>query len=78
MKLDKSGNTRNNESEKGAAMIMALLVSFLLITASAGLLLESSMNAANVTDAIAENASALSVAVSMVLSTEGVALQSAM
>jgi len=54
MKLDKSGNTRNNESEKGAAMIMALLVSFLLITASAGLLLESSMNAANVTDAIAE------------------------
>jgi len=33
---------------------------------------------AMVTDAIAENASALSVAVSMVLSTEGVALQSAM
>src|SRR5688572_3482637 len=45
---------RNRENEKGAAMIMALLISFLLLTASAGLLLESSMNAANVTDAVAE------------------------
>ena len=54
MKLDKQEKTRNRENEKGAAMIMALLVSFLLLTASAGLLLESSMNAANVTDAVAE------------------------
>jgi Tfp pilus assembly protein PilX len=46
--------TKGKENEKGAAMIMALLVSFLLLTASAGLLLESSMNAANVTDAVAE------------------------
>ena len=37
-----------------------------------------SLSCVMVTDAIAENASALSVAVSMVLSTEGVALQSAM
>src|SRR5215203_79223 len=46
--------TKNRENEKGAAMVMALLVSFLLLVASAGLLLESSMNTANVTDAVAE------------------------
>lgn len=46
--------TRNRQGEKGAAMIMALLVSFLLLVASAGLLLESAMNTQNVTDATAE------------------------
>jgi hypothetical protein len=45
---------KNRESEKGAAMVMVLLVSLLLLTASAGLLLESSMNTANVTDSVAE------------------------
>ncbi len=45
---------KNRENEKGAAMVMVLLVSLLLLTASAGLLLESSMNTANVTDAVAE------------------------
>lgn len=46
--------TKNRESERGAAMVMVLLVSLLLLTASAGLLLESSMNTANVTDSVAE------------------------
>ena len=45
---------KNRDNEKGAAMIMALLVSFLLLVASAGLLMESSMNTNNVTDATAE------------------------
>lgn len=45
---------KDRKGEKGAAMIMALLVSFLLLVASAGLLLEASMNSANVTDAVAE------------------------
>lgn len=54
MKIEMPIKTESRGNEKGAAMIMALLVSFLLLTASAGLLLESSMNAANVTDAVAE------------------------
>ncbi|MEO6589155.1 MAG: hypothetical protein ABIP06_07595, partial [Pyrinomonadaceae bacterium] len=45
---------KDRENEKGAAMIMALLISFLLLVASAGVLLESSMNSANVTDATAD------------------------
>lgn len=49
-----SKKTKNRENEKGAAMVMVLMVSLLLLTASAGLLLESSMNTANVTDAVAE------------------------
>src|SRR5690606_13912244 len=47
-------NTVKNNGERGAAMVMALLVSFLLLVASAGLLLESSTNSMNVTDATAE------------------------
>src|SRR3569623_1486391 len=35
-------------------MVMALMVSFLLLAASAGLLLESSLNTQNVSDATAE------------------------
>ena len=46
--------TKNRENEKGAALVMALMVSFLLLTASIGLILESSMNTQNVTDVIAE------------------------
>jgi len=49
-----SRKIKNRENEKGAAMVMVLLVSLLLLTASAGLLLESSMNTANVTDSVAE------------------------
>jgi hypothetical protein len=45
---------KNRDNEKGAAMVTVLLISFLLLTASAGLLLESSMNTANVTDATGE------------------------
>jgi len=41
-------------SEKGAAMVMVLLVAFLLLVASAGLILEAALNSANVTDATAE------------------------
>src|SRR3982750_308870 len=47
-------NISKRKNERGAAMIMALMVSFLLLIASAGLLLESSMNSQNVTDATAE------------------------
>lgn len=46
------GKARKNE--KGAALVMVLLISLLLLVASAGLLLEVSMNTANVTDATAE------------------------
>ncbi|MEO7659477.1 MAG: hypothetical protein ABIV48_07670, partial [Pyrinomonadaceae bacterium] len=54
MKVKATKHRRNRDNQKGSAMVMALLVSFLLLTASAGLLLESSKNTANVTDAIAE------------------------
>ncbi len=47
-------NRSENMNERGGALVMALLVSFLLLVASAGLLLEASMNTANVTDAVAE------------------------
>ena len=47
-------NIKDRKNEKGAALIMALLIAFLLLVASAGLLLEASMNSANVTDAVAE------------------------
>jgi hypothetical protein len=45
---------KNRENEKGAAMVMALMMSFLLLVGSAGLLLESALNTQNVTDATAE------------------------
>src|SRR4029079_2866513 len=45
---------KNRDNEKGAALVMALLFSFLLLTASAGLILSASMNSANVTDITAE------------------------
>ena len=53
----KTGTTqvvKNRDSERGAAMVMALLISFLLVAASAGVLLSTSMNSSNVTDIVAE------------------------
>ena len=47
-------NKKKRENEKGAAMVMVLLVSFLLLVVSAGLLLETSMNTMNVSDSTAE------------------------
>ena len=44
----------DREGERGAAMVMALLVSFLLLVASGGLLLEATMGSANITDSTAE------------------------
>src|SRR5687768_2271356 len=54
MKKEKALMTKDRKNEKGAAMVMVLMISFLLLVAGAGLLLESSMNSANVTDATAE------------------------
>lgn len=51
---ENSKKRKNREGEKGAAMVMILLVSLLLLTASAGILLEASLNTANVTDSVAE------------------------
>lgn len=45
---------KNRENEKGAAMVMVLLLSTLLLVASGGLLLEVTFNTANVTDSTAE------------------------
>ena len=53
MKKNES-NLKNREGEKGAAIVMVLLVSTLLLVAVTGLLLETSLNTANVTDAVAE------------------------
>ena len=54
MNTDEATKIKKRSEEKGAAMVMALLLSFLLITACAGVLLEAAMNTANVTDAVAE------------------------
>lgn len=54
MNEDKARKMKNRDGEKGSAMVMALLISFLLLVASAAVLLESSMNTANVTDATAD------------------------
>src|SRR4051794_24117073 len=52
--MKKLGQTREREGEKGAALVMALMISFLLLAASAAILLESSLNTQNVSDATAE------------------------
>jgi hypothetical protein len=54
MKKGDIQKTKTRENEKGAAVVMVILISFLLLVACAGVLLESSMNSANVTDAVAE------------------------
>jgi hypothetical protein len=46
--------TRDRNNERGAALVMALMLSFLLLAAVSGLLLEAAMNTANVTDSTAE------------------------
>lgn len=51
--MEKKG-VRSKKDERGAAMVMVLLIALLLLTASAGLLLETSMNTQNVTDSTAE------------------------
>ena len=53
MKNEKAVQKGLND-ERGAAMVMALLISFLLVAASAGVLLSTSVNSANVTDIVAE------------------------
>ena len=45
---------KDRKNERGAALVTVMLVSFLLMVAVVGLLLESSMNTANVTDATSE------------------------
>jgi hypothetical protein len=45
---------KDRKSEQGAALIMVMLISFLLLVVVAGLLLETTMNTANITDAVAE------------------------
>ena len=45
---------KTRDAEKGAALVMALVMSFLVLVACAGLLLEVTTNSANVTDAAAE------------------------
>ena len=45
---------KNREGEKGAALVMVVMITMLLLAAVGGLLLEVSMNTANVTDATAE------------------------
>src|SRR5262245_47001349 len=47
-----TGKKRKNE--KGAALVMVLMIMLLMLAAASGLLLEVSMNTANVTDATAE------------------------
>ena len=50
----KKQELQNQSGEEGAAMVMVLMISFLLLVASAGLMLEVSMNSQNVTDATSE------------------------
>ncbi len=54
MNKKKYQNKKDGKNEKGAALVMVLLITSLLLIASAGLLLETSMNTANVTDVSAE------------------------
>ncbi len=54
VEITKKNSFKRKDGEKGAAMVMVLLISSLMLTASIGLLLETSLNSANVTDATAE------------------------
>ncbi len=45
---------KNRENERGAALVMVLLISMLLLVAGSALLYAASMNTANVTDSVAE------------------------
>ncbi len=48
---------KDREGEKGAVMVMVLLISALLLIASAGILLETTLNTANVSDSTADQQS---------------------
>lgn len=50
----KKVNSKERKNEKGAALVTVLMISLILLVASAGLLLEASLNGANVTDAVSE------------------------
>jgi len=50
----KSTTKRCRKNERGAALVMVLLISFLLLAALSALIMEASMHTANVTDATAE------------------------
>lgn len=54
MLTNKEKMSKDRNGEKGTALVMALLVTALLLTVCAGLLLESTSNTQNVTDATAE------------------------
>src|SRR5262245_25818424 len=55
MKIENIPSSKpNKDNEKGAALVMALLVTFLLLVASAGVLLETTTNTNNVTDSVSE------------------------
>lgn len=54
MKKSDMETMKTRKNEEGAAMVMVILISFLLLVACVGVLLESSLNSANVTDAVAE------------------------
>lgn len=56
MEIANEQQTKINEreSERGAALVMVLLISFLLLGAVGGLLFAASMHTANITDAVAE------------------------
>ena len=54
MRNDTLKSSKNRENEKGAALVMALMVSFLLLVASAGLLMETTANTMNVMDSTSE------------------------
>lgn len=54
MKENEARKIKNRENEKGAVMVMVLFISLLLLVASAGILLETTLNTANVSDATAD------------------------
>src|SRR5678816_2705475 len=54
MRNDTLKSTTNRENEKGAALVMALMVSFLLLVAGAGLLMETPADTMNVMDSTSE------------------------
>ncbi len=54
MKENQTRQIKDRSGEKGAAMVMILMISTLMLIASIGLLMETTMNTANVTDATAE------------------------
>jgi hypothetical protein len=51
---NKQNTLDSRRNERGSALVMVLLIAILLMTAAAALILESSVNSANVTDATAE------------------------